>query len=212
MKTKAHTRYYNKEGTWLVGVTTVVGLEAKPFLVGWANNLGLEGVDCRKYKDEMADIGSCAHLIIQHKFKDGELNLDDYTPNQVEQAKVCVSKFDDWHKNNQFEVILCEPEGGLVSEKYQFGGTPDIYCDLRGKKTLVDFKTGGIYDSAFTQVSAYKQLLEENGYPVEEIKILKISRSEKETFDERRVYSTELHWNKFLNLLEIYNINKKLKV
>ena len=44
MKYKAHTRYELKDGTYVPGTTTITGLENKPFLVPWANRLGLEGI------------------------------------------------------------------------------------------------------------------------------------------------------------------------
>ena len=101
----------------------------------------------------------------------------------------------------------------MVSEKYQFGGTCDIYCDLNGKKTLIDLKTAkGIFPEMHTQVAAYKILLEENGYPVEDVRILRIGRDESEGFEDQKVAMVDLHWQRFLHCLEIYKINKKLQI
>ena len=44
-----------------------------------------------------------------------------------------------------------------------YGGTIDLYCELEGKKTIIDFKTSKkFYSSHFIQLGAYIQLLESN--------------------------------------------------
>ena len=60
---KAHIRYKLKDGTVVPGATTITGLLNKPFLITWANRLGLEGIDSTKYRDAAADIGTLAHQI-----------------------------------------------------------------------------------------------------------------------------------------------------
>jgi hypothetical protein len=61
-------------------------------------------------------------------------------------------------------------------------------------------------------VAAYKILLEENGYPVENAKILRIGREEAEGFDEKDIPLIEVHQEKFLACLKILQIDNKLKV
>lgn len=209
MKVKAHKRYELKDGTYIPGATTITGLENKPFLVKWANNLGLQGIDSNKYVDHLANIGTLAHEIIEYELTERTIDFLDYTPNEIKMAKNSVNKFHKWKDQNEFEVIKCEIS--LVSEIHKFGGTADIYCILNGKKTLIDLKTGkAIYPEHFCQVSAYEQLLIENGYPVEDVRILRIGRDESEGFDDLGVPLRDLHWQKFLRLKDIYYINKKL--
>jgi len=208
-KAKAHTRYELKDGTYIPGTTTITGLQAKPFLIPWANKLGLEGIAVGKYVDALASIGTLAHYIVECELSDKKLDLSDNTPNEIKMAKNSVDKFHKWKEQNKFEVIKCELS--LVSEIHKFGGTADIYCILNGKKTLIDLKTGkACYPEHFTQVSAYEQLLIENGYPVEDVRILRIGRDESEGFDDLGVPNRGLHWDKFLRLRDIYYINKKL--
>lgn len=208
-KTKAHTRYSLANGDWIPGTTTITNLEAKPFLIPWSNKLGLEGISVSKYVDHLANIGSLAHYIIECELSDKKLDLSDNTPNEIKMAKNSVAKFHKWKEQNEFEVVKCEIS--LVSEEHKFGGTADIYCILNGKKTLIDLKTGkAVYLEHFCQVSAYEQLLIENGYPVEDVRILRIGRDESEGFDDLGVPNRELHWDKFLRLRDIYYINKKL--
>ena len=85
-KARAHTIYKLEDGTKVPGVTTVLGILNKPALVKWANNLGLQGIDSNKYRDEMADIGTLAHQMIVNYFNKVETDttdmfpLDDYGP------------------------------------------------------------------------------------------------------------------------------------
>ena len=50
--TKAHVRYRTKSGIMVPGTTTVLNLLAKPALVYWAWNLGMQGEDYRKVRDK----------------------------------------------------------------------------------------------------------------------------------------------------------------
>ena len=213
-KVKAHTRYMLKDKTRVPGVTTICNLINKPFLIGWANRLGLEGIDSTKYVDELADIGTFAHEVISLELKGEDTSsncYDDYTQNQAECAGPCIAKFYEWKKNNKITPILIET--GLISEKHKYGGTLDLYCELNGKKTLLDWKTGsGFYEGHKVQLAANKNLLEENGYEVEECRLLGIGRNEKEETHESLVNSMDLRFKKFLNLLEVYYINRELKV
>lgn len=59
---KAHVKYRTKDKVLVPGVTTITNLLNKPYLIKWANDLGLEGIDSTKYRDEAADIGTLAML------------------------------------------------------------------------------------------------------------------------------------------------------
>jgi len=212
---KAHTRYELKDGTYIPGNTTICNLLNKPQLIRWANRLGLEGIDSTKYVDELASIGTLAHELISIELagKTVPINFyDDYTPQQIECSNPCVGKFREWKKNNKLKPILIET--GLVSEKYRFGGTLDLYCELNGKKCLLDWKTGsGLYEAHKIQLSANRALLIENGHEVDECRLLGIGRNEAEDTKDVIVGGMDLRFEKFLCLLKIYQIDKyKLKV
>lgn len=210
-KVKAHTRYKNKDGKIVPGVTTITGILGKPALVKWANNLGLKGIDSTKYVDEKASCGTLAHLMVECECKGTEPSFDDYTGNQIKVATVSFKKFIDWRFKNDFTIIKSELQ--LVSEVYQFGGCCDIYAMLNGKKTLLDVKTSkGIFSEMKTQVGGgYKILLEENGYEVEDVRILRLGRDEDEGFEDKQVSKLDLHKKKFIYCREIYEINKQLR-
>ena len=209
----AHTKYCLDNGDLVVGVTTVLRVLNKPALVGWANKLGLDGIEVRRYVDELADIGTLTHYFIECDVKGVPRSVEvlkDYTANHKEAAERCFKKYLKWKEDVGFQPI--EAELQLVSERYRYGGTLDVYGFRHDKRTLIDFKTGGrIYDEAFTQSAAYDNLAQEKGLDIEDRRIVRIGRSENEGFEDRDVPNIKLHFKKFLFCLDIYNVNKELK-
>ena len=206
---KAHVRYKTTDGQIVPGATTITGLLNKPFLVTWANRLGLEGIDSSKYTDEAATIGTLAHALIQADLQDDTIDRDAYSKHQMDQAENAVLSFFEWKKRHKIEVVFCEEK--MVSDTMKFGGTVDCYCILDGKPTLLDFKTGkAIYEEYFVQLAAYAELLKENGHPVEEVRILRVGRDETEGFEERSVADTRKWFEIFKRLLDVYYLKKEL--
>lgn len=205
----AHTRYKTADGKTVPGATTITGLLNKPFLVTWANRLGLEGIDSTKYRDEAADIGTLAHAMVQAHLQNEDLDLSTYSPAQISLAENSVLSYLEWEKSHTIEPIICEIP--LVSEVHRFGGTVDCYCKLDGVYTLLDFKTGkSIYPEYFVQLAAYAELLQEHGYPVEACRILRIGRDETEGFEDRAASSLPEYFSIFQNLLSVYYTKKKV--
>ena len=207
---KAHTIYKTSDGLRVPGATTITGLLAKPYLITWANKLGLEGIDSTKYRDEAADVGTLAHAMIQAHLTGEDLDMEQYAPVTIDLAENAVISYFEWEKQHKIEPILCEKP--LVSESHRYGGTVDCYCLLDGVPTLLDFKTGkAIYDEYFVQLAAYKALLHEHGYAVEQCRILRVGRDETEGFEERSVADTTKYFMVFQNLLDVYYLKKDLK-
>lgn len=208
-KSKAHTTYKTTNGIKVPGTTTITGLLAKPFLITWANRLGLEGIDSTKYRDAAADIGTLAHAMVQAHLQKETLDTSEYAALQVDLAENAVLSYYEWEKQHVVEPLMCEVS--LVSEKHKYGGTVDCYCKLDGEFTLLDFKTGkAIYEEFFVQLAAYKELLVEHGHRVDKCRILRIGRDETEGFEERAL-ATDKHFEIFKSLLDIYYAKKELK-
>ena len=206
---KAHIRYKTSEGKVVPGATTITGLLNKPYLIKWANNLGLEGIDSSTYTDEAAKVGTLAHALIQADLQGETLDMRQYSPIQVDLAENAVISFFEWKKRHQIEVIACETP--FVSDNMKYGGTVDCYCILDGKPTLLDFKTGkAIYEEYFVQLAAYAELLREAGHPVEECRILRVGRDATEGFEERSVADTRKWFEVFQHLLGVYYLKKDL--
>ncbi len=205
---KAHTQYKLKDGTKVPGVTTVLGVLAKPALIHWAWKLGMEGIDYKKYRDKAANIGTLAHLMAQCSLTGEKPDLEGFSPEEIDRAENSLLSFYEWQRGHDIQVLLGEQS--LVSETYGFGGTCDIYGILDGLYTLVDLKTGsGIYKEYYYQLSAYRQLLVENGYPVHRAIILNIPRKETEEFEQRMYTDFEPGWAVFLACKTIYDIDRK---
>ena len=207
---KAHVVYKTADGKRVPGATTITGLRAKPYLITWANNLGLEGIDSNKYRDAAAEIGTLAHAMIQAHIQDMTLDMSTVSPMQQDLAENAVLSYLQWEKGHKIVPIICEEP--MVSEKYKFGGTVDCYCMLDGRPVLIDFKTGkAIYDEYFWQTAAYAEILREHGHPVDEVKILRVGRDASEGFEERGVSDTGKYFAAFKCLLDLYYIEKELK-
>jgi len=208
-KAKAHIVYKLKDGTRVPGTTTITGVMDKPALVYWANNIGLQGIDVRKYVDELSITGTLAHYMVECHLTGKTADMADYTPNQIDLAENAVLKYFEWEKGKTIEPI--GNEMALVSQKHRFGGMCDFYCNLNGVPTLIDFKTcKALYNEHFTQVVAYANLLTQNGYQVGDVRILRIGREESEGFEDRKVSNIDLHWKRFLVCRELYELNKKI--
>jgi hypothetical protein len=209
-KVRAHQRYKLADGTIVPGATTVTGLRAKPFLVPWANKLGLQGIDSSKYVDEKADIGTLAHLMINKHLSKEPLDTSEFSQFVIDQAGNCFNKFLDWEKKHTLEPIFLERE--LVSESEKFGGCVDYYGKVDGLLELLDFKTAkAIFDEMYYQLAGYEILLEDNFLAVENKRILRIGRTEDEGFEEKERRDLTLQKVIFRSLLTIYNTEKLLK-
>lgn len=212
MKVKAHIRYKTNDNKIVPGVTTVLGLLSKPALVPWANKLGLAGIDVRSFVDDKAQIGTLGHLFVTDHLAGIKTDTTDYDANQIDLAQNCALSFFQWEKEHPVKNIFVERP--LVSERYRFGGTLDIYANVDDKLELIDLKTGnGIYDEHIFQVAALKMLLNEHGFEIDRARIINIPRTENEAFIERIITQKELAvgWEIFLNCLSIYNLKKELK-
>ena len=227
-KAQEHIRYYNQEGTCVPGCTTITGLLDKSGpLIWWAWKLGKRNppVKPNEYRDELADAGTLAHYLVTCELtgqKPDAAYLAEFSQVDRDRADNALISFYNWLKLHKIEPVLSEQP--LVSEKWQFGGTLDIYGKVDGKLTLLDLKTSKvIYDSHYTQTAGYYKLLLENGYKVDsavdpntgergkQVYILRIGRTEEEGFEYKRVPGLKWHLKRFKNLRDQYEINYQLK-
>jgi hypothetical protein len=240
--TKPHTIYRLKNGVQVPGGSFVAHLagawQSEKFIVRWANNLGLQGYDSEKYRDALADVGSCCHGLVEAFFLGTSIDavLKLYPHWVQEQAQICFAKFLEWAAHYDFDPILIEQ--AFVSEIYKFGGTPDLLTGIKHKagihctdpkciitkmkwpadswlKILLDWKTCKfLYKSHYYQVAGYNTLLFENGYESNAVGIVRIGRNEKEGFQFSHRTSKEilLQWEIFriaLQMLALQNQEPK---
>ncbi len=208
-KVMAKKKYVNATGETVPSVTTALAIIDKPALVGWANKMGLNGIDTNKYKNELADVGTLAHYFIMCRLSEELPDFSENSPKQVDAAMKCYAKFTDWETRNPLKPILTEHE--MVSEQYQYGGCIDLYCLSSGQLMLCDFKTGsGIFPEMIYQVAAYRQLLRESGFIVSKVIILRIGRDDSEGAEEKILSSSQLDvgFEIFIHALAIHKLTK----
>lgn len=176
---------YKANGEIVPGVTGVLGVIAKPALMYWAVNMGIEylqkflnpGVAYdeiqiktllegartahKTFKENAGDIGSLVHEAIETYIKTGVK-----TELFNEKAKVAFDNFLKWQKDNNVKFI--DSERKIYSKKYKYAGTMDFSCIIDGKYYVGDTKTSsGIWDEYWFQVASYQQALtEETGQEV----------------------------------------------
>lgn len=208
-KVKQHTVYKLANGKRVCGATTITGLLNKPQVLAWANRIGLEGIEMNAYKDDLANVGTLAHAMIIGHLTGNAVDTDEFSKNDIDRAENAMLSFLEWEKSNKVNVIMAEEP--LVSETHQFGGTPDVYGVINGKKVLIDIKTGsGLYPDYLLQVTAYKMLLNEHGHQVDKAILLRVGREESEGFETKELTHFEPYERIFKNLLEIKELKTKV--
>jgi len=209
-RTKVHTVYKTEAWGRVPGVTTVLGVLAKPQLIDWAWNEGIAGRDYKATRDTAASIGTLLHYFIMCDLTGQEPDTSEYSKADIDKAETCLIKWWDWKKGHAMEGKLIESP--LLSELFGFGGTPDWFGLLDAVPTLLDFKTGkAIYSEHFTQLAAYQALLEEHGMSPQSLRILRFGRNESEGFEERSILDTGKYWQLFRYCLEIYRLQKDIR-
>jgi hypothetical protein len=209
---KAHITYKDSNEQKVVGVTTALGVLAKPALIPWAYKRGKDGLELYESRDKSADIGTIIHARIMAYFLGYEIDNFNISPEAWKLSDNSMESFYEWARPRNVKPILVETP--LTSEKYRYGGTPDVYGEMDNELTLLDFKTGaGIYPDFFLQLAAYSNLLTENGYPHKKIIILNIPKSEGDMFQVQQVsaINLDLEFQLFLNAVGIYYLQAEIK-
>lgn len=206
-----HTQYQLKDGTVVPGVTTVLGLVAKPALVPWAWDLGRQGIDFHRYSQEAAAIGRLGHALALQLVGGKQPNLKLYSQMQIEKARNSLGSWKAWLKQHDIKPIWVEHP--LISHKYEYGGTPDIYGHIDGQLGILDIKTGPeTYLDQWYQIGGYWGLIHETKRNCKTFQLIRIGRDESEGFDHRVKDSVFYEFNAFLMYLSIYKIQKHIKL
>jgi len=197
--------YELSDGTLVPGVTTILSLLAKPQLIEWAWQQGLQGNDIHAIKEEAADIGTIAHGLIVRMLKGESIDLESISEN----AKTPLKAFLKWRENKVIEPILIETS--LVSHRYYYGGTLDFYGYINNELVLCDWKTTNTVQNTFLiQTAAYRHLLIENGYR-DPSRVL-VVRFDKNSihFEEVSKENTDIEFEIFKRLAEMYHLLKEV--
>jgi len=209
-KTRIHTVYKTQDGKRVPSVTTILNILNKPALLTWAWQCGVDGLDYRSVRDDAAGVGTLAHYLIMCELRKEQPDTAEYSPDDVRRAENCLLKYWDWEKQNKPEPILIEAP--LVSDKLGFGGTIDCLAKVGNEFWLVDYKTGkAIYSEMVYQLAAYRALLSEHGHIVNQARILRIGRDDKEGFEEKQFLNLDKAFELFLCCKRIYELQKEVR-
>jgi hypothetical protein len=210
MKEQAHQRYKNSQGIAVPGVTTILSILAKPALIYWSWNLGMQGIDYRKVSDKAKDIGSLAHYLIECDIKKMKPDTSEYSSIEIDKAENAYLAWLDWKKElGEIETVASEEQ--ITCDT--FGGTLDWVIKKVNDYILVDFKTSkAFYFEMPIQVSAYKYLWNYK-HPDKKIKfefLLRIGKEDAE-FEPRKLGDLDKEFKLFMSLLDVYNLKKEIE-
>jgi len=164
-----------------ISVTTVLGIIDKPALRHWYGQSVYQAMvkdpelsekdalaaPYQKNKKAMSR-GSTIHSIIEAYKTSGASERVEMMPRQYQKYAMAFYDF-----MRDFEPELIDQEKTLFCEKPRIAGTLDIYADVKGKKHIIDVKTGkDIYRETGLQLSAYAHMMRESGKPVDYISCL----------------------------------------
>lgn len=171
---------YLLDGVEVPSVTEVLSVYsgASEHLMVWSNNLGKKGKDYREELDRTAQIGSCAHMMIEFALMHAPVeHWSEYPRDIMDQASKIMNLFDRWCGDKEIRVI--NQEKRMVSRDFACGGTYDLLCQIDdGPVVLVDFKTASaIRPKNIAQVAAYVDMVNETeDRNVEQACILRVGR------------------------------------
>lgn len=202
--------YFVADGSKVPSVTTIIGkFKESGGLIHWAWDLGIQGKDYRKVRDDAASSGTLAHSLVERWIKKEPLSIEG-DPEVVKRANNAFEIFLEWAQQTRLEVT--ETEVRLVSERHRFGGTLDAML-VNGKRSLGDWKTSNsVYSDYLFQLAGYGILWEEN-FPDKPIEGgYHLMRFAKEHPDFAHYYWGELEKAKegFLYMRKLYDIKSEL--
>lgn len=240
---KTHRYYLNVDGEWrpLTGVTTILGVIAKPQLIKWSADMTADYVKmkAKMYRSDDAFDGDYVvkmkelQEVIEEarkawsKKRDDSADLGKEVHAEIEQYIKCkingidwftdnpqVQHFIDWADKHKVEFIASEEQ--VYSVKLFVAGTYDFACIIDGRKYLGDLKTGNaLYPEYFYQCAAYRMMAEEMGHTDFKGSILvRIGRDGKFNEDEDVIISESYEDEKeaFLSALTLYRVTQKYQV
>lgn len=177
--------------------------------------LPVDHCDYRVARDTAAGIGTVVHARVDAFIRGRTFDPAEYAseamPDPVEASAAGYGAFQLWAGSTAFQ--LAEGECQLVSNKFDYGGTPDVVL-VRGETTVGDWKSGDIYpDQVLPQLAAYRELLRENGRIIADGGHV-ISINKKTGGFVHRYFTAEemdAGWKVFMLMRQLYAAVKELK-
>jgi len=231
MSTNGKGHYYTttlNPDEWYPGVTTILGMIAKPMLIPWAakeaakkikayliehatgRKLTSEEIDKLveegrtahvKRVEEAADLGSRAHKAIDDILEGRE-------PVITQDIKAPIDAFLKFKEDTKMEFLLGDTKIASLINRY--GGSLDALGWMKDKFVIVDLKTSsGCWPEMGYQVAAYARAFAETyGLPyLPEGYILRLGKIKPE-FEWKKIKSIPMCFDAFLSALRLYELSK----
>jgi hypothetical protein len=209
----AHPVYKDVYGKRIPSVTTIIGkFKEAGGLIHWAWDLGIQGIDYRKVRDDAANAGTFAHLMVEADIRNTpQPTREGQDEDQYNKALSAYGAYLEWRTQTQLKPD--QTEVSLTCECHRYGGTLDTIM-VQGKRSLGDWKTSNsVYPEYLIQLSAYKHLWEINNpsKPIDGgFHLLRFAKSEGD-FAHHYWPNLDDAWKAFLHMRELYDLMDKLK-
>lgn len=182
----------------------------------WAWKMGKEGKNL--FDRTAMDIGTAVHTMIELDLK-GQPDADIQffvtqtvkDAGDLDKAQSAFAAWRTWSAKNQMRPYAQETP--LVSEKHQFGGTPDLIATIGNGLGLVDFKTsakGDVYPDKLVALAAHGKLWTENHPDMPLTAGYHLIMLPKDGTPPRHYAYADLkpHWKLFKTYLKAYHLDK----
>lgn len=117
----------------------------------------------QKQLAKAGEIGSQAHALIEWKLKTKMLIQPGPSPFVTDKAAAAFAAWERWEQSVKLKPIFVEQV--VYSETHRFAGTLDLFAEVNGVPTVIDWKTGKkVYIEAHLQNAAYRHALREMGH------------------------------------------------
>lgn len=205
--------YKLADGTRVPSVTTInkIGQDSGG-LIHWAWNLGMDGKDYRQARDDAAEGGTFAHVLVQAAIENRTPDLSGFSEDARIKGEMSFSAYKEWRDQTRIEILRSEVP--LVSETYRFGGCLDaVGRSHNGQLCLLDWKSGALYSDYLCQIAAYRELWNERMSDQQIEGGFHLCRFNKETGDFSHAYFGNLSeaWEAFKLKRSLYDLLARLK-
>lgn len=219
-RNKAHRYqvYHNGQWHYTLGVTSILKMLDKPYLVGWAARLAAESGDPKaheKQRDDASDKGKSLHAAIERECR---LMMGEPVGEGLaltEDESMALARWQQWARESEFRPLAVEFY--IHHAEYDYAGQPDALGYVRPRRrdgsrgepilAVLDWKSGGqrLYDTHHLQSVPYRVgLADMVSWEVPPGYLLHVPRNGDTLTEARATDNVDLSMRAFLGLKEAY--------
>jgi hypothetical protein len=165
----------------------------------------------RKIAQKASEIGAQAHRLIDWNLRASLMQKVGPPPKISDAAQWAFMAWEDWKKSVKLKPIYMEQT--VYSKLYGYAGTMDLYAEVDGKLSVIDWKSGkAIYPEASLQNAPYRAALREMGHgdPEQGIIVRLPKNVEDPEFEVKIIEEPESDlMDTFLHTMEVWKWNQK---